>query len=118
MDTRRDFVFVDDLVDVVVKAIDGVGRRGVYHISSGSDYGIKELHDEVVRAMGLPDIPVEVRARNPDDAFTILLDPTDTQRDFQWRVKTTLADGVARAVQYYRTYGVAETFTHLTATDR
>src|SRR5207248_2858974 len=33
MDTRRDFVFVDDLVDVVMKALDGVGRSGVYHIS-------------------------------------------------------------------------------------
>ena len=69
--------------------------------------------------MGLPDIPVEVRPRNVDDAFTILLDPTATQQDFQWGVKTTLADGVARAVQYYRAYGITETFTHLTAsTDR
>ena len=43
MDTRRDFVFIDDLVDVVIKAIDGAGRRGAYHVSSGFDYGIKEL---------------------------------------------------------------------------
>ena len=28
MDTRRDFIFVDDLVDVVVKAIDGAGTKG------------------------------------------------------------------------------------------
>ena len=113
MDTRRDFVFVDDLVDVVMKAIDGAGRPGVYHISSGSDYAIKDLHDEVLRAMGLPDRQVEVRPRNPDDAFTILLDPADTVRDFSWRVKTELRDGVGRAIAYYRKYGITETFTHL-----
>jgi len=113
VDTRRDFVFVDDLVDVVMKAIDGTGRRGVYHISSGSDYAIKELHDAVLRAMNLPERHVEMRPRNPDDAFTILLDPTDTQRDFGWRTRTPLTDGVASAIAYYRAYGITETFTHL-----
>jgi UDP-glucose 4-epimerase len=41
MDTRRDFVFIDDLVAVVMKAIDGQGASGYYHISSGSDFSIK-----------------------------------------------------------------------------
>jgi UDP-glucose 4-epimerase len=40
MDTRRDFVFVDDLADVAMKAIDGGGESGVYHVSSGSDVSI------------------------------------------------------------------------------
>ena len=81
MDTRRDFIFVDDLVEVVVKAIDGAGRKGAYHISSGSDYAIKELFDETVHALNVTlDQPVEVRPRNPDDVFSILLDPTKTSR--------------------------------------
>src|SRR4029077_17349714 len=109
-----DFIYVDDLVDVVMKGIDGAGRAGVYHVSSGSDYAIKDLHAEPLRAMELPDVSVEVRPRNPDDAFTILLDPTETTRDFKWAVKTPLSDGVARAIAYYRTFGIAETFTHLT----
>ena len=37
MDTRRDFIYVDDLVNCVLMAIDGKGSRGPYHISSGSD---------------------------------------------------------------------------------
>ncbi|MBY0383931.1 NAD-dependent epimerase/dehydratase family protein, partial [bacterium] len=43
MDTRRDFIYIQDLVDVVLKAINGQGERGYYHISTGSDYSIKEL---------------------------------------------------------------------------
>ena len=35
MDTRRDFVFVEDLVEVAMKAVDGGGESGVYHVSSG-----------------------------------------------------------------------------------
>jgi UDP-glucose 4-epimerase len=115
MDTRRDFVFVDDLIDVVVKAIDGAGRKGAYHVSSGSDYAIKELFDETVKVLNITlDDPVEVRPRNPDDVFSILLDPSRTNQDFGWRTHTPLRDGVRRAIDYYSSKGITQTFTHLT----
>jgi UDP-glucose 4-epimerase len=114
MDTRRDFIYVQDLVDCVLKAVDGAGRTGPYHISSGSDYSIKELYDATVKALERDDLDeVEVRPRNPDDASTILLDPSETERDFDWRVTTPLEEGVARAIEYYREYGIDQTFTHL-----
>jgi UDP-glucose 4-epimerase len=114
MDTRRDFIFIGDLTDCVMKAIDGEGRSGPYHISSGSDYSIKELYDATIKALELDTLDeVEVRPRNPDDAPTILLDPSQTERDFDWRVTTPLEEGVGRAIDYYRAYGIEETFTHL-----
>jgi UDP-glucose 4-epimerase len=51
MDTRRDFIFFQDLIDVVIKAIDGQGSRDLNHVSSGSDFAIKELFDATVKAM-------------------------------------------------------------------
>jgi UDP-glucose 4-epimerase len=118
MDTRRDFIFVGDLVDVVVKAIDGAGRRGPYHVSSGSDYSIAELFDETVKALDIRLAePVEVRERSRDDAYTILLDPSKTNQDFAWKVVTPLSTGIQAAVQYYRQFGITETYTHLKPLD-
>ena len=112
-DTRRDFIFIDDLVDCVVGAVDGKGD-GTYHISSGSDFAIKELYDAVVEALRLNDAPeVEVRERHADDAPTILLDPSRTADDFGWDVSTALTAGVQQTVEYYKTYGISETYTHL-----
>lgn len=114
MDTRRDFIYVSDLVDVVVKALDGMGEKGYYHISSGSDFAIKELYDAAIEALRIVETePVEVRQRNPDDVFSILLDPSKTNKDFSWKASTPLADGVARAIEYYKTFGISETYTHL-----
>ena len=114
MDTRRDFVYVTDLVDVLVKAVDGQGRPGAYHVSSGSDHAIKELFDATTAALGLTlDDPVEVRPRGEDDAYTILLDPTETRRDFDWQVSVPLTAGVTRAIEYYRKFGISDTYTHL-----
>src|SRR5258706_1150102 len=114
MNTRRDFIFVNDLVDVVLKALNGKGHKGYYHISSGSDYSIQELYDATIRALQIQEKePVEVRERNPDDVFSILLDPAKTNKDFEWKVSTPLVDGVARAIEYYKKFGISETYTHL-----
>lgn len=114
MDTRRDFIFVDDLVECVMRAADGKGR-GAYHISSGSDYSIKELFEEALAALRINlERPVEVRERHPDDAYTILLDPSRTIAEFDWRVRTPLKDGVSRTINWYKENGITQTFTHLT----
>ena len=120
MDTRRDFIYVDDLVDVVdARRSTAAGERGPYHVSSGADYSIKELFDATVEALGIElDEEVEVRPRSPDDAFTILLDPSKTERDFDWAATTPLEDGRRRRRStYYREHGIAETYTHLQALD-
>ena len=114
MDTRRDFVYIEDLVALVMKAIDGQGEPGYYHISSGSDYAIKELFDATVKALNIKmDHPVEVRPRNPDDTYTILLDPSKTNTAFDWKVETPLEDGVRAAIDWYQENGITQTFTHL-----
>jgi len=114
MDTRRDFIYIDDLIQVVLKAIEGKGSKGAYHISSGSDYAIKELFDATIKALNIHlDQPVEVRPRSADDVYSILLDPSKTKRDFEWQASTPLATGVAKAIAYYKQYGINQTFTHL-----
>ncbi|MCM8537803.1 MAG: NAD-dependent epimerase/dehydratase family protein [Lentisphaeraceae bacterium] len=116
METRRDFIFINDLVEVVLKAIAGQGESGYYHISSGSDFSIKELFDATIKAMNITlQEEVEIRPRNPDDAFTILLDPSKTNKTFDWEITTSLDTGVAAAINWYKEYGISQTFTHLKA---
>ncbi|HEX6491507.1 MAG TPA: hypothetical protein VF002_09080, partial [Gaiellaceae bacterium] len=75
---------------------------------------IKELFEATVAALRLDPAPeVDVRDRNPDDAFTILLDPSRTVEEFGWTPRTPLAEGVAAAIEYYRDHGITETYTHL-----
>ena len=114
MDTRRDFIYVEDLLEVVVQGLQGRGRRGCYHIATGSDYAIRELFEAAVKTMGIRlETPVEVRPRQDDDAYTILLDPAETCRDFAWRARTPLEEGVREAVKWYQALPLTQTFTHL-----
>jgi len=118
MDTRRDFIYVDDLCEVVLLALKGKGSKGYYHISTGGDYSIKELFDATLLALNMKlDKDVEVRPRGADDVYTILLDPSKTIKDFNWKPKISLEDGIKNAIQWYRVNGISQTFTHLKATE-
>ena len=110
---RRDFVFVKDLARYVLKAADGTGH-GAYHFSSGKDIAIQDLYDAVVSAMELKSYPApEVRELGPDDAPSILLDPSRTFADFGKVEFTSLGDTVAAAIAYYQKYGTQGEYTHL-----
>lgn len=110
---RRDFVFVGDLAKAVIQACDGVGS-GPYHFSSGTDVAIKELYDAVVTAMGLTEYPEpEIKELHPDDAPSILLDPSHTIEDFGPIDFTPIEQTVKAAVDYFDKFGVYGGYTHL-----
>jgi len=114
MDTRRDFIYVKDLTACVIKALQGKGTKGYYHISTGSDYSIKELFDSALKALDMKlEKDVEVRPRGEDDVFTILIDPSKTNKDFDWKASTPLENGIKAAIEWYKVNGITQTFTHL-----
>ena len=114
---RRDFVYVGDLVKAVMMASHGTGK-GAYHFSSGGDVAIIELYDEVVKAMGIGEYPEpERRVLSPDDAPSILLDPSRTFADFGNIEFTPLNVTVWNAVKYYQEFGATGGYTHLKSND-
>jgi UDP-glucose 4-epimerase len=112
-DSRRDFVFVEDVADCLALGIEK-GLTGAYHIASGADFAILDVYHHVAVAVGLDPVPqVEVRPAAADDAATILLDPATTIEDLGWQAATSLEDGIERTISYYRKFGVRKAVTHL-----
>ena len=110
---RRDFCYAGDLARVVVKAIDGKGH-GTYHFSSGRDLAIKELYDAVVQAMKINHYPEpEMKPLGPDDAPTILLDPSRTFDQFGDINFTSLNEIARLSVERWSMDGVVGGHTHL-----
>jgi UDP-glucose 4-epimerase len=108
VDSRRDFVYVDDLVEMAVLA---AGRgQGVYHVSSGNDYSISEIYQAVAQAMECDTPEPELVSRGADDVASLLIEP---DRSLGWQASTPLASGIARAVAWYQANGVTNTYTHL-----
>jgi UDP-glucose 4-epimerase len=106
--TVRDMVYIDDLVDCVMAAIEK-NRVGVYDVCSGVLTPISELYYAVARHF--PDAPEpEMVFPEQDDVM-----PKTSVHEWLtgWRPKTKLQDGIDQAVRWYSDNGVEQTFTHL-----
>jgi UDP-glucose 4-epimerase len=115
VDSRRDQMYVDDMIDLLMMAAGGTGH-GPYHVGSGEDRPVKDMFDLIVEAMGIElDYEVEIRPRPEDDAATLLLDPSRTIEDFGWRPTTPMEEGIPKTVAWYRENEVGPTYTHLKA---
>jgi len=113
VDSRRDFIYIDDLVRVATQV--ATAGRGIYHVSSGTDTQILSIYQAVRNALKIDDsesTPV-VQPRGSDDVETILLDPMETYQELGWTARTPLVTGVHEAVKWYQAHGVTETYTHL-----
>lgn len=106
-------------------AIGGIGNMGYYHISTGKDYSVKELFDGLLDSLNFYNTPIhdmykdlqkndiEIKERGEDDVYTILIDPSKTNIDFNWSPKTKLVDGIKSATKWYIENEINETYTHL-----
>lgn len=113
MNTRRDYIYIDDLCAVVVRAINGEGRSGAYHISTGKDYAIADLYQTMSNLLGIQR-DAEYKERGDDDTATLLIDPTKTETEFPgWKASTPLEEGLAETIAYYKSNPPDAVYTHL-----
>jgi len=98
---KRDFVYVEDVVDVLLFAMKGSLKRGIYNLGSGKARSFLDLAKATFKALGKEekieyiDTPVEIRDRYQyfTEADMSKLSQAGYSRPF-----TTLEEGVAKTV--------------------
>ncbi len=99
---RRDFLYVEDLIDVMLLTSPEKGGLKVFNVGSGRSASVEELVAIIQRTAGtsLPVVSSEDPRRNeiPD----VVADISLLQREFGWRPKIGLEDGLRLAVDEER----------------
>lgn len=95
----RDFVYVDDVVDAFVRAIDR-GSGLVFNIGTGTETSVNALYEAMARAAGVADDAVHADAR-PGELARSSLDPTLAGKELGWVPAVSLPDGVQRTLDWF-----------------
>ena len=119
---RRDFTYVDDIVEGIVRVMQGAPERkkgedglpippyAVYNIGGGQPENLLDfvniLQEELVRAGVLPqDFDFEAHKQlvpmQPGDVPTTYADATALERDFGFTPKITLREGLRHFAEWY-----------------
>jgi dolichol-phosphate mannosyltransferase len=102
-ETARDFVFVDDAVDAMLRvASTEVPRGSIYNVCSGVQVTMSEVVETARQLMAIPEEPVwgTMPARSWDTNVWVG-DGARLQRDLGWRASTSFAAGLRQTVDWF-----------------
>lgn len=97
----RDYVYVHDAVDAILKAARYTGAQRIFNIGSGKGTSLNQLVAEIEKLLGRP-IKVNHTATRSLDVPANVLDPALARRHLEWSATTPLGEGLRRTYEWLR----------------
>ena len=97
----RDYIYVADAVEALVKASRFKGEPRVFNLGSGRGTSLKELVAEIEKLLGKP-VKVTYSAARALDVPVNVLDASAAAQHLGWRASTPLAEGLRRTYDWLR----------------
>ena len=104
--TSRDYTFVADIVAGIKGAIDRCDRFGIYNLGGSDPVTLTRLIEEIEKAVGKKAI-IDRKPAQPGDVERTYADVSHSKRDLGYNPTTSIPQGLAKFVQWYREYGDA-----------
>ena len=105
-ESRRDYLYIDDMVSAVRSVIDYHGKERIFNVSSGHGHSVNDIVELLRGVLGrLPEVIFK-----PDRGFDVPVNVLDTARlrnATGWRADISLATGVGRVVEWLRAPGAS-----------
>ncbi len=103
-DRFRDFIHIDDVVDVWLKSVDlEISFGQVYNLATGKKTKVEELLQILAKEWGNPNYPIEyAKVGTAGDTFGIYADISKLKKDFNWSPKVNLEDGIRKFIKWVK----------------
>lgn len=93
----RDFIYVDDIAKINLKAMQSKTRSGFFNVGSGKTISILELANLIIRTSGLPLKPKFSKPRS-GDAKLSQANIELVKKTFNWKPETALKDWLKKII--------------------
>ncbi len=99
--TRRDYTYVDDIVDGIVRAIDRCSADHLYNLGHSQPVALGDLIEQIARAVGKQPC-IERLPEQPGDVRQTFAAIDHAAVELGYAPQTTIALGLRRYVDWYR----------------
>jgi UDP-glucose 4-epimerase len=102
LESARDFVFIADVVEATLSAVDSRTARGTYNIGTGHPTSLGDVLATIEEVTGEKAEFEKLPSRPSDRVCRIALDSTRAFDHFGWRATTPLRGGVEKTWEWVR----------------
>jgi UDP-glucuronate 4-epimerase len=99
--SRRDYTYIDDIVDGIVRAIDRCSASAVYNLGRSDPIALSEMIDVLAAALGRPAL-IRRLPEQPGDVRQTFADVSLAATELGYRPIVPFHEGIRRYVAWYR----------------
>jgi UDP-glucuronate 4-epimerase len=98
--TRRDYTYVADIVDGIVRSIDRCTGHHLYNLGNSSPIELRVLIDSIAKALGKTPA-IQRLPEQPGDVRQTFADIQRASTELGYSPKTPFQEGLARYIAWY-----------------
>jgi UDP-glucose 4-epimerase len=98
----RDYVFIGDLVQAHLKALDHIGESDTYNIATGIETDVNTIFTTLSGILTNGKAQPVYSAARLGELIRSVCDPAKAERELGWKATTSLEDGLKATVKYFK----------------
>lgn len=97
----RDFVYVDDVLSAIEKALFSKSETRIFNIGSGKGYSVNQIFEILKKISGFKGEP-EFKEERKGEVRHTLADISKAQIELRWKPEISIEDGLKRTFEYIK----------------
>jgi GDP-L-fucose synthase len=101
-DDVRDLIYVDDIIDGTLLAMEKIQSYDAVNIGTGKGYSVKQILQTLLELEGYTDAKIVFDPSKPTMIPVRLMDVSKAERLLGFRAKTDLREGLRRTIEWFK----------------
>ena len=98
---ERDFIFIDDIVEANISAMNYAGTEKIFNIASGKSIKIKDLAKKIIELCDSNSKILFKKPRNGDIIYSCA-NVSKAKSDLNWTAKINLETGLKKTIKFFK----------------
>jgi len=99
---KRDFVYIDDLIDAIMLSMNTEGNYNILNIGSGKSYSVKEIIDLIQKIANTNKPVISNDNIRKNEIPDVIADISFAKEILNWSPKFSFEDGLKKLIEYYK----------------
>lgn len=101
-EVKRDFIYVGDVVDACLLALEKIDDFNEFNIGLGRSYSVKEILNLILDIDNYPDPRLIFNPDKLEKNYSIFIDCTKAKKLLGFEAKTSLKDGIVKTIKWFK----------------
>ena len=99
--TERDLLYVDDVTDFILSALNQTDKYKLYNVGYGKCFSVKQIVEKIIEASG-KDLKIVYDLSKPSIKTKLALNSEKAYKELKWKPKVSLEEGIKKTIDWYK----------------